>query len=216
MPEMQGLEKRLLQSSLWKALTQRVTLPWALRAGPLPEQADVLEVGSGGGFNAEVFLGRFPDWRLTASDYDPDMVERARAHLGRFGGRVGVERADATSLAFPGDSFDLVISIFVWHHVGDWRKATAECARVLRPGGSLLLVDLTSSCFPRPVAKLFPPAAYYALSELRDAMQQAGFIGWEPSTIGPFLYRVLAQSPTALADDPASELGQSDRVSGQD
>ena len=59
MPELQGLEGRVLQSGFWKTLTQRLTLSRALRIAALPPDADVLEVGSGGGSNAEVLLQRF-------------------------------------------------------------------------------------------------------------------------------------------------------------
>lgn len=196
MPELQRLERRVLQSGLWKTLTQRLTLPWALRIAPLPTDADVLEVGSGGGFNAEVFLQRFPGWRFTASDYDPEMVTLTRTRLGRYGSRLRVEQADATTLAFPDASFDVMISMFVWHHVGDWRKALAESARVLRPGGKLLLVDLTSAFFPPPVAKLFPPMSHYSIRDVRIAIPKAGFARWRISSIGPFLYRALAQTAT--------------------
>ncbi len=193
MPEMEGLEKRVLRSGMWKSLTQKAILPWILRFADLPEDARALEVGSGGGFNAEVLLERFPDWRLTASDYDPEMVDLARRRLARFSDRANVEQADATSLAFPGGIFDVVIAIFVWHHVGDWREATAEVARVLRPGGTLLLVDLAAGFFPAPVAKLFPPTTRYRVSEVRDAFAGAGFSKWKIAPAGPLLYRALAR-----------------------
>lgn len=75
MAELEGLERHVLRSNAWGQVTQRFTLPWILGFASLPEEARVLEVGSGGGFNAEVMLERFPGWRLVATDYDPEMVE---------------------------------------------------------------------------------------------------------------------------------------------
>lgn len=49
-----------------------------------------------------------------------------------------MERADA-ALPDVDQSFDLVVSSLVWHHVEGWQKALAEAARVLSPGdGSCL------------------------------------------------------------------------------
>lgn len=114
MAELEGIERHVLRSGFWKVLTQRLTLPWVLRFADLPEQASVLEVGSGGGFNAEVFLKRFPRWILTISDYDPEMVDLSRDRLARFPNVFDFRQADATQLPFSDDSFDVVISIFVW------------------------------------------------------------------------------------------------------
>lgn len=195
MPEMKTIEKAVLSSRGWKAFSTGIIAPWVLRVARPPETADVLEVGSGGGGNVEVFARRFPGWRITASDYDPEMVALARERLASVTDRVSVERADATSLGFPDASFDLVISIGVWHHVGDWHKALAEAARVLRPGGQLLLADLLAGFFPGPVKRLFPPETAYTIAELREALSPAGFSRWRLRPIGRFAYRLVAQTP---------------------
>jgi hypothetical protein len=93
--EMEGLEKRLLMGTAWGRLVQRWLVPRLVRFAQPPPVADGLEVGAGGGFGAEKLLDRFPDWRLTVTDYDEDMVELARTRLGRFSPRARVERADA-------------------------------------------------------------------------------------------------------------------------
>lgn len=193
MAELEGIERHVLRSGFWKVLTQRLTLPWVLRFADLPEQASVLEVGSGGGFNAEVFLKRFPRWILTISDYDPEMVDLSRDRLARFPNVFDFRQADATQLPFSDDSFDVVISIFVWHHVEDWRRATAECARILRPGGRLILVDLLGAVFPAPVARLFPPMSRYRLGDVRRVIRAAGFARWRTNAIGRFVYRMVAE-----------------------
>lgn len=72
MPEMEGIERAVLSSAGWKALSTHVIAPWALRVAPLPDAVDVLEVGSGGGGNVEAFARQFPQWRITASDFDPE------------------------------------------------------------------------------------------------------------------------------------------------
>lgn len=203
MAELEGLERQILRSNLWRQLTQRVTLPWTLRFATLPDEAYVLEVGSGGGFNAEVMLDRFPRWRLVATDYDPDMVELCTKRLTRFGDRVEVRQADATQLSLPDDSFDMVVSVFVWHHVEDWRRATAECERVLRPGGRLLLVDFVAARLPAFFTKLFPPTSRYRMRDVRAALQVAGFPRWRVDILATLLYRLLAEKGTIDHVKPA-------------
>jgi ubiquinone/menaquinone biosynthesis C-methylase UbiE len=190
--EMTGLEKWLLASPAWGAFSKRVLVPWVVSFARPPSEAWVLELGCGRGSEAEVLAERFPDWRLTATDYDTEMVSLAEKRLSRFGERVGVEEADASALPYPAGSFDLVLAVLVWHHVGDWRKATAEAARVLRPGGWLVLADALAPFFAGPTGRLFAPAGTYTFGELREAIRDAGFRRWRVRR-GPLWYRLVAE-----------------------
>ncbi len=193
--EMEAFEKRFCSSRLWRLTTQRAVIPWivSFTDGELPAYADVLEVGSGGGFNAETFLRRFPEWRLTATDYDPNMVELARRRLTRFGDRVVLGQADATALPYGDASFDLVLSIGVLHHVGAWEKALIEAARVLRPGGSLLAVDLLDRFFKGPLRRTFPPVRTYSSLQVLGELPRAGFVRYRLHW-GRLWYRLLGQT----------------------
>ncbi|HEX2267178.1 MAG TPA: class I SAM-dependent methyltransferase [Actinomycetota bacterium] len=193
--ELQGLEKRFCSSALWRIATQRAVIPWivSFTDGELPTDADVLEVGSGGGFNAETFLRRFPNWRLTATDYDPEMVELARRRLTRFGDRVALGQADATALPFANASFDVVLSIGVLHHVGAWEKALIEAARVLRPGGALVAVDLLDRFFIGPLRRAFPPVRTYTSLQVLGELPRAGFVRYRLHG-GRLWYRLLGQT----------------------
>ncbi|MGV0495105.1 class I SAM-dependent methyltransferase, partial [Mycobacterium kansasii] len=75
-----------------------------------------------------------------ATDFDPAMVRTAARRLQAYP-EVTVRGADATDLPFSADSFDSVLSCLMLHHIVEWERAIAEIARVLRPGGSLVLVD---------------------------------------------------------------------------
>jgi ubiquinone/menaquinone biosynthesis C-methylase UbiE len=196
--EMRGPEKWLLSSPVWAAFTSRVVVSrlWARTA--LPDRAEVLQLGCGAGGETEGLARRFPYWRITATDYDPDMVGRARQRLAFLGERVRVEQADATQLPYPDAAFDLAVAVHVWHHVGDWRVATAEAHRVLRPGGALLLADFVG---PRWLARRFPrlaPQGTYTLAQVREALSGCGFTldlrsGDLRSGRGGMWYRALAR-----------------------
>jgi ubiquinone/menaquinone biosynthesis C-methylase UbiE len=88
---------------------------------------DVLDLGTGTGSGAAIVLRRFPDARVVGVDLSEEMLERARVNV------PGAEfrRADASSLPFPDESFDLVSH-------ANMIPFFDEVARVLRPGGTAL------------------------------------------------------------------------------
>jgi ubiquinone/menaquinone biosynthesis C-methylase UbiE/DNA-binding transcriptional ArsR family regulator len=100
----------------------------------------LLDLGTGTGRMLEL-LG--PDLeRGLGLDLSPDMLAIARARLERAGLRqCSVRQGDIYDLALPKDSFDVVIIHQVLHFLDDGARAIREAARVLRPGGRLLVVD---------------------------------------------------------------------------
>ncbi|MFC0677031.1 class I SAM-dependent methyltransferase [Lysobacter korlensis] len=78
---------------------------------------------------------------LVGSEYRPGWRRRLRlsAWLLRQGVRAWIRDEDLTALRLPDASLDAVISLDVLEHVPDFRAALRECARVLRPGGVLVL-----------------------------------------------------------------------------
>ncbi len=96
-----------------------------------------LDVGCGPGHTTAALAARTGE--ALGVDFAPAMVERASA---RFGERAGVSFAldDAEALAQPDAAFDVVSCSFGLMYCYDARAAMAEMARVLRPGGRLLLV----------------------------------------------------------------------------
>jgi len=105
-------------------------------AGPLGwPYATALEVGCGTGF----FLlnlrqaGVLTDGSVT--DISPGMVAAAVANAQALGLSVCGQVADAESLPYPDDSFDLVVGHAVLHHIPDVELAFREVLRVLKPGG---------------------------------------------------------------------------------
>jgi SAM-dependent methyltransferase len=152
MAEMSWQERVLCGSAPWGWFARTVVLPWALQGEEL--EGDVLEIGSGSGAIAAALLERFPDVRLTPTDYDPRMVETLRQRLAPFGARARVEQADASALPFANESFGAVVSFLMLHHVRRWEDALREAVRMLRPGGKMLAYDLVGSPLTRGVHRL--------------------------------------------------------------
>jgi ubiquinone/menaquinone biosynthesis C-methylase UbiE len=98
----------------------------------------VLEVAVGTGLN----LAHYPDEvQLTGVEWSPAMLDIARHRAGQLGRTVDLRHGDAQALEFRDASFDTVVCTFSLCAIPDDRKAVAEMARVLRPGGLLVLAD---------------------------------------------------------------------------
>ena len=105
-----------------------------------PEGGQVLEVGCGTGLLWVSAAPLLPHLRLTLTDLSEGMVEAASVAVAQLPGIELVEArtCDAQDLPFEGDAFDVVVADHMLYHVPDPRRAAAEFARVLRPGGVLL------------------------------------------------------------------------------
>ncbi|MBE0452799.1 class I SAM-dependent methyltransferase [Roseovarius autotrophicus] len=101
---------------------------------------DVLEVGVGTGLSLEAYD---PGLRVTGVDYSPAMLRKARARVARLGLRqvAGLRRMDARKLDFPDASFDTVAAMHVLSVVPEPERVMAEIARVLRPGGQVVITN---------------------------------------------------------------------------
>ena len=97
-----------------------------------------------------------PDGRVVGSDFSEPMLELARAKSGEQGLPVEFGWADALDLPYGDDGFDAVTVGFGARNLADLDKGLAEMARVMRPGGRLVILEIT-----RPHRE--PLATFYSL-----------------------------------------------------
>jgi len=100
----------------------------------------VLEIGVGTGLSFADYDSRT---EVVGIDFSAPMLAKARARLqsGQYAHVKCVQLMDAHDLAFPDDSFDCVVAQFVITLVEDPERVLSECARVVRPGGEIILVN---------------------------------------------------------------------------
>ncbi|MEJ2731673.1 MAG: class I SAM-dependent methyltransferase [Deltaproteobacteria bacterium] len=160
------------------------------RLAGLPSEVikEVLELGCGTGA-VSAFLSETYNMKVWGTDYDPKQIRIARKrHPENEHLTFRVE--DAVQLSFQNACFDLVVSQNVFHHLSRWQTAVSEIARVLRPEGFLLWLDLA---FPKWGARLFQPLikkhGLYCIGDAKCAFETQGFkqLFHERRIHGPFL-----------------------------
>jgi ubiquinone/menaquinone biosynthesis C-methylase UbiE len=99
---------------------------------------DTLEVAIGTGLNLPHYAAAV---RLTGMDFSPEMLAVAKARASRLNRTIELIVGDAQDLSFEDGSFDTVVCTYALCSVPDEAQAITEMARVLKPGGRLILVD---------------------------------------------------------------------------
>lgn len=143
----------------------------------LPEHARILDVGSGGGQIAIAIAHERPSAEVTGIDLSQEQVGRARrrAKQADVDGRVRFVQGSALDLPFEDNSFDLVLSVASIKHWPDPARGLAECARVLVPGGKLVVVEADRGCRFEDAAEF---VGRFRLPGALKPLALAGFRTW--------------------------------------
>jgi trans-aconitate 2-methyltransferase len=99
----------------------------------------VLEIGCGSGRDSERLLQALPHGRLVAVDGSRQMLEQLRERLGDGDGRLEVLHRDLRQPLEVDGPFDAVMSVATLHWLPDHQHVFGELARVLRPGGRIVI-----------------------------------------------------------------------------
>jgi SAM-dependent methyltransferase len=129
---------------------------------------DVLEVGCGAGLGLGC-LERVAR-RVVGGDYCVSNLQLAQAH---YNGRVPLLRFDAGAMPFGPRSFDVVVLFEALYYLPRPQAFIAECGRLLRPGGLLLIATVNPrwrGFHPSPFAQ-----RYFSAAELHALLAAGGF-----------------------------------------
>ncbi|HSB47866.1 MAG TPA: class I SAM-dependent methyltransferase, partial [Candidatus Bilamarchaeum sp.] len=126
---------------------------------------------------------------LTAIDIDDEEIGRAKKLFRKpenGAWKPEILQADATKLPFRDGAFDCVVEMNAFHHISEYKKAIAECQRILKKGGRFYMLDI-SRYFLWPLL-LLVPFEHFDGKFTRDSMlkelEAAGFriakkSGWD-------------------------------------
>jgi ubiquinone/menaquinone biosynthesis C-methylase UbiE len=141
-----------------------------------------LDLGCGAGHVAYA-LARGGAPRVVAYDPSADMLSVVADEACRRGhDAIETKVGAAEQLPFEGNSFDLVVTRYSAHHWADVPRALAECARIIAPGGKLIVIDVVAPEAPLldtslQVIEFLRDASHvrdYRISEWRDMQKAAG------------------------------------------
>ena len=128
----------------WRAISVRLIRGW--------NPSTALDIATGTGDLAMAIRKACPVARVIGADFCRPMLEVARKN-----GLPELVVADGLELPFPDQSFDLVTAAFGLRNMASWEKGLSEMARVLRPGGNLLILDFSLPTLPviRPLYRFY-------------------------------------------------------------
>jgi tRNA (cmo5U34)-methyltransferase len=111
-----------------------------------PAAAHILDVGCGAGNYTLKLLQSLPDLQVTLLDLSQPMLARAVQRIQSVSsGAIKAIQGDIREITFPAGHFDLILAAAVLHHLrgtDQWRSVFAKFHQVLKPGGSVWIVDL--------------------------------------------------------------------------
>jgi ubiquinone/menaquinone biosynthesis C-methylase UbiE len=162
-------------------LSHATMTDWGLQQLTVPKNATILDVGCGGGWTVRKLLALAPEGKVVGLDYSSASVAVSRDTNAREieAGRVRIEQGSVAALPFPDRSYDIVTAVETHYYWPDLPANVREVLRVLKPGGTFILIAETYRGGPfRLLYGLVMPllrAAFLSDAEHRDLLTQAGF-----------------------------------------
>ncbi|MCR5689654.1 MAG: class I SAM-dependent methyltransferase [Clostridiales bacterium] len=152
---------------------------WGMSLLPAISPANIVELGCGGGRNAGALLSRYPGSHLAAIDHSGLSVERSKEYNAAAikDGRCAVMKGDVSKLDLPDGAYDLATAfetVYFWPGI---EKCFAEVCRVLRTGGTFLIVNESDGTDEtgRRFEKIIDGMKCYTEEQLTAALKAAGF-----------------------------------------
>ena len=120
----------------------------------LPQGGDMLEVAPGPGYLA-IEMAKGGAHRVTGLDVSRTMVELGQGNAAEAGVQVDFRQGNASAMPFADESFDLLACSAAFKNFSQPHRALEEMYRVLRPGGTALVLDLRKDVPMSEIRKYF-------------------------------------------------------------
>jgi ubiquinone/menaquinone biosynthesis C-methylase UbiE len=174
-----------------------------LRRLPMTPAARVLDVGCGTGELLRRLRAKYPNAALAGLDPVAEMLAVAR---GKLNGTEDLRIGYANSLPWKAGAFDVVVSCNMFHYITHPVEALREMARVLRPGGSLVLTDWCDDYVACRLCNLYLRAtnrAFYKTYRQAECLELLGVSGFSDVTFERYKINWLWGLMTAVVTMPS-------------
>ena len=177
--KMNHLEYFLMTFDLGRSIYLKGIVQELHKLSKLPSGKKLLEIGCGNGIGTLFIQQSFKPAEFIATEYDESLVEVAK--IKTRGMPVIVEPGNAADLRFQDNEFDAVIGLSVIHHIPNWKDCLNELHRVTKPGGLLIIKELSIETFETPfgkVARRFVEHPYDDMLKKNDFFKHLASIGF--------------------------------------
>ena len=113
------------------------TLKWL----GLKDNMQILDVGAGPGYYAELLLNSLPKCKITLLEVNTELIEISKKKLSKYGDRVEFVNESIFKNTLKESKYDFVISRFVFQHLKEPKVAAEEIYKLLKPGGIVAIID---------------------------------------------------------------------------
>ena len=154
---------------------------WALSEleAEVVNPSEILDIGCGGGRNAATMLQKYPSAKVTAIDYSPLSVEKAKEYNKAMiaAGRCVVQEGDVSALDLDPGKFDLATAFETIYFWPGLKECFMEVAKVLKPGGYFLIVNEVDgrNAASLKFEKIIDGMKAYTPEEIEATLKGAGF-----------------------------------------
>jgi ArsR family transcriptional regulator len=172
----------------------------------VPDDAGrLLDIGTGTGRVLELLAPRIS--RGLGIDASKAMLALARSRLSRAGcAHCAVRLGDMYRLPLADSSFDLAVLQMVLHHAEDPAGVLAETARVLRPGGAAIVIDLAAHDHRDLTARLAHRHPGFTEPQMHQLLRDAGMAAGPPTPVpGPLIIKLWSATTQAQTNTAAQQ-----------
>ena len=180
------------QTHWWYVARRKIVFDWVFRTLADYPAARMLDIGCGTGFNMEQMRARCGG-QVVGLDLSTDALTFCRSR--NLPGLVG---GDSTCSPFRSASFDVIMALDLIEHLDDDQVALREFARLLRPGGALIIFAPAFNFLWGLQDEVSHHRRRYSMGELRGKLERAGLCIGRLTYANTFLFPLIWAGRVAL------------------
>lgn len=180
------------QNHWWYVARRKIIFDWVLQLLSCYSTPRILDIGCGTGFNIQ-YLQTHGYEQVTGLDFSPEALSFCRSrHLN------SLSCSDGTRPPFSDNSFEVILALDLIEHLADDIQALQELARLLKPGGALVIFTPAFNFLWGLQDEVSHHYRRYTAGELRQKLEDVGLNICKLTYANTFLFPLIWAGRTAL------------------